>query len=578
MPPKASQKQNFLQGALILSAATALVKVIGALFKIPLSNLIGSEGMGLFTVAYNIYATLFVISTAGLPVAVSKMVSEAGAHRRLKEARAIFRIALLCFVVIGAVGSLFLFFGAPVIAVWMHNPDVEPVVRAIAPAVLFVAVMSAFRGYYQGQGNMLPTAVSQVIEALCKLGIGYVLASMMFNAFLAAPLSESSQARVARMATQIIKDAAEQGKVLTTEAATAAATKSLAGMAAAPWAIVGISIGAVLGAVYLLIRFRRQKISPSASVSPIVRPNGELLGKLLRLAIPVTISSSVLSLTNLIDSSLVMGRLQSAAGYTLETAQSAYGAYTYAQTLFNLPPAFILTVSVSIIPALSVALAKKDHKGAHQTISSSLRVTSLLALPAAAGLIALSFPILNLLYYSSENAAAVTTAAPLLNTLGFAVPFVCLVSLTNAILQSMGLVSLPILTMLAGGACKIGVNYVLVGNPSVNIGGAPMGTLACYAVIAILNLFFIIRFTRSARFLGVFIKPVFASALMGAFAYGVNVLLAGPLGLGARLSVIGAVAASVVFYLLLIFFLKALPKEDLALLPKGEKLAKWLKL
>ena len=571
MPSKPSQKQNFLQGALILSLGTVLVKIIGALFKIPLSNLIGTRGMGLFTAAYNIYTTLFIISTAGLPVAVSKMVSEASAHRRLDETRAIFRVALSCFVVIGAAGSCFLFFGARMVSGWLNNQDAYQSVLAIAPAVLFVAVMSAFRGFYQGQGNMIPTAVSQVIEALCKLFIGYVLASWMFNSFLKAPLSAENALRI----DQLIRDALDKGEPLTQ----LKATNILAGMIAAPGAIAGISIGAVAGSVYLILRYRRQnkKKTLSSHASPLVRPQRELMRELMRLAIPVTISASVLNLTNLIDTGLVMGRLQSAAGFTYDNALNLYGSYTFAQTLFNLPSAFILTLSVSIIPALSAALTKKDYAGANQTIRSSLRITSLLAMPAAAGLSALSFPILNLLY-GSKQPEAVALAAPLLTTLGFAVPFVCLVSLTNAILQSMGLVNLPILSMLIGGACKIGVNYILVGNPEINIHGAPVGTIVCYAVIASLNLFFIIRQTRSIQLLGVFVKPLIASVAMGFIAYISNSFLTKTLHWGSHMSAILTIGASVVFYLIVVVLIRALPKEDMLLIPGGNKLAKWIRL
>ena len=554
MPPKTSEKQNFLQGALILSAGTAVVKVIGALFKIPLQNLIGPVGMTHFNTAYDIYATLFVISTAGLPVAVSKMVSEALTKRRLGETRVIFRAAVSCFSIIGFLFACLMFFGARTAAGWMNNPDAYMAVRTIAPAILFVSLMSAFRGFYQGHGNMIPTVVSQIIEALCKLGIGFVMASWIYNGFLR---DNAPPGGLSSLADDALKE-----------------LQSLASEPAAAGAIAGISIGSVIGMLYLLWRYVRQKKTHSPNVSPVVRPRRQILWEVLRLAIPITISASILTLTNLIDNAQVMGRLQEAAGFTYEQAKFYNGSYGFARTLFNLPPAFILTISVSIIPALSAALVKRDRKTANRTIASSLRITSLLSFPAAAGLIALSFPILDLLSGTSQP-EAVATAAPLLTTLGFAVPFVCLVSLTNAILQSMGRVGLPILTMMVGAIAKIAINYVLVGHPDINIAGAPIGTLVCYALIAALNLFFIIRASFSARFLGVFIKPLFAAASMGVAAYGLNALLTGVLHMNARLSVILTIGAAVLIYLAIILLIKALPREDVLLLPKGEKLAKW---
>lgn len=568
-----SNKQNFLQGAMVLSVATALVKIIGALFKIPMQNLIGPQGMTHFTMAYNIYATLFVISTAGLPVAVSKMVSEANAQRRFGEMRTIFRTALSCFIVIGALGSGFLFFGAHLVAQWMNNPSAFLAIRTISPAVLLVAIMAAFRGYHQGQGNMYPTAISQVIEALCKLFIGYALASWIFHSFINSPHMVRDVAdRLSVWVSQVLGADAGQ-KVL------AVATdwmKNAASPSSAAGAIGGITIGSFVGALYLIFFSRRMETAPRGATME-TRSRRSILKQLLKLAIPVTISAAVLNLTNLIDQGLVMGRLQSAAGFSVQDAEKLYGSYTFAQTLFNLPSAFILTLSVSIIPTLSVALAKRDHLGANRTIESALRVTSLLAMPAAAGFMALSFPILNLLN-GNRQPEAVRIAAPLLMTLGLAVTFVCLVSLTNAILQSMGKVYIPIVTMLVGGLLKILTNFFLVGNRDINIAGAPVGTVVCYAAIAILNLLCIARLSGSAHFFKVFVKPLIASAAMGFVASGSYAFLVGSLHLSARLSTVGAIVVAVVFYFVVVLLLRVLPKEDFLLLPKGEKLAKLLKL
>lgn len=562
----ASKKQTFLHGALILAVGTALVKVIGALFKVPLGNLIGPVGMTDFSDAYYIYNTLFVISTAGLPVAVSKMISEAGAHNRQAEMNRIFRVALTAFVVIGVVGSLAMFFGARQLAEWMNNPDAYYPIMVISPAVLFVAIMSAFRGYYQGQGNMYPTAISQVIEALVKLFAGYGLAYFIYkpNEGVIKAAVEASQKVAAGLMTQAEADGVIQ-----------AAADPLSRAAAG--AIAGVMLGTALGALYMILSRRKKIETLSPASSREARPTRAVLGQLMRLAIPITISSSILTLSNVIDASLVKDRLMNAAGFSFEQAKEIYGALTFAQTLFNLPPAFILTMSVSVIPAISAFLVKKDRAGVNNTVTSSMRITCLLAMPAAAGLSALSYPILNLLYGTSQQ-AAVLTAAPLLRTLGVAVFFVCLVSLTNAILQSLGKVYIPIMTMLVGGGLKIAVNYVLVGNPNINIEGAPIGTLVCYAAIALLNLSYIGREIRSAAFVKVFVKPLIASASMGVFAYFLNGVLVDSLHISAKLAVLVAIAGAVVVYFALVLLLRALPKEDVLLLPKGEKLVKLLKL
>ena len=179
---KVSKQQNFLSGAIVLVVANAIVKVIGALFKIPINNLIGADGMGIFSVAYNLYTALFVLSTAGLPVAVSKMVAEAKALGKWNEIHRIVKMAAAIFVTVGAVGSLILYFGDSWLVGVVGNSMAYYAVKAIAPAIFFVAISSVFRGYYQGLSNMYPTAFSQVIEAVCKLGFGFVLVIVLVKA------------------------------------------------------------------------------------------------------------------------------------------------------------------------------------------------------------------------------------------------------------------------------------------------------------------------------------------------------------------------------------------------------------
>ena len=528
---QSTRKQSFLHGALILSAATAVVKLISALYKIPIQNLISTEAAGDFKIAYDLYATLFIISTAGLPVAVSKMVSEAEAGRRGQESRRIFRVALMTFLVIGVVGTGVLFFNAELLAAWMSAPNAAMAIRVIAPAVFFVAVMCAYRGYYQGQGDMMPTAVSQVIEASCKMVFG------LLGAWIVLGMSGTHAMEAAG-------------------------------------AMVGVTAGTVFGMVYMIVSGRKRMAKiPEESDGRAARTSKSLFAELMKISVPITISASVLSLTSLIDSALVKGRLQSAAEFTAAETDKVYGVYSLASTLFSLPPAFILTLAVSVIPAIAAAKARRDHLGMNKTILSSLRIMGLLALPAAGGLSALSTPIINLLY-GAKLPEEVALAGSLLFALGFAVPFVCLVSLTNSIFQSMGLVNIPVFTMLAGGVVKIVCNWLLVGNPAINIAGAPIGTFCCYATIAILNFAVIRRATETKGMISVFAKPLVATGGMVAAALGVYLL--GERLVGAKLAVIAAILLGVVVYLLLLVVLRGILKEDLMLIPKGEKLAKLL--
>lgn len=528
-----SKKQTFLQGAMVLIFANAVVKVIGAIFKIPLTNLIGDDGMGLFTVAYNLYTFMFVLSTAGLPVAVSKMVAEANALGRPKEVRRIVEIAFITFVTIGAVASLIMFFGAGAFVNFIKNDMAYKAVLAISPAVFFVAISSTFRGYYQGMSNMYPTAISQVIESVFKLVAGFGLAYIAIRANLGLEW-------------------------------------------AAAGAIGGVTIGTVFSALYLILKRKKGRVRDNDAVlSTKARSRKKLLFNLIRIVVPVTIGASVLSLTNFIDMAVVMNRLQD-VGYSAKEANRLYGAYSsMAVTLFNLPQTLITALSISIIPAISAAFAQKNYRLGAKTIESSTRITVMMALPCAAGLTVLSGPILSLLFYKQPR--GVETATPLLSILGMAVLFVGLVSLTNSILQAIGSANVPVVTMFIGGLVKLTTNYILVGNPNVNIHGAPIGTTLCYLTITILNLFAIAKITHCLpRFHKTFVKPAIATVGMASACFIVYKLFSGIIG--SKLSVLLAIGVSAVVYILLLLSVRALEKEDVLMMPKGEKLVKILRM
>lgn len=536
MQENRDKQQNFLSGAIVLVVANALVKVIGALFKIPLTNMIGAEGMGIFSVAYNLYTALFVLSTAGLPVAVSKMVAEAKALEKWDEIHRIVRVAAIIFVTVGAAGTIVLYFGDAWLVGIVKNSMAYYAVKAIAPSIFFVAISSVFRGFYQGLSNMYPTAFSQLIEAVCKLVFGYVLVIIMMKA---------------GMDIQYV----------------------------AAGAIIGVTIGTVFSAIYLSLiyrrRLRKDKKKHSYAVFTRKRVSNKTIAKrLVRIAVPVTIGSSVLSLTNLIDMAVVMSRLQD-VGFSMNKSNDLYGAYNMSLALFNLPQTLITAISISIIPAIAAAFARKNYSLGKKTIASSMKITVILALPCAAGLAVLAKPILDLLYFKRPQDVIVAT--PLLQILGLAVVFVAMVSLTNAILQSIGKAHLPVVTMFIGGIVKLVTNYTLVGTTSINIHGAPIGTTACYGTITVLNLFLIAYHTHSLpNPIKTVVKPFIATVGMSAAAYVVNLVFTGLVG--GKLAVVISILVAIVVYVVLLLGVGALEKEDVLLLPKGEKIARKLKV
>ena len=440
------RRQSFLSGAAILAGAVAVTKVLGALYKIPLGNLLDSQGMAHFYAAYNVYNLLLMLSTAGLPLAASRLVAQAEAMGRHSQARRVFRCALALLGVVGLVFSALMFLLPKTMAGALHDPMAAAAIRVLAPSVLCVCLTSAIRGYTQGLGNMTPTAVSQIIESACKLLVGLGLCAFLLR-------------------------------------------KGAAPETGAAGAIAGVTCGTALGLLFLLWALRR---CPRESGGPL-EPEGDTLGQLLRIGVPITVAGGAMSLMTLLDQSLVLGTLQARLGLSAEAAAELYGQYTFGMTLFVLPPSFIYPLTVSLIPAISQARTRHDAAAARLT-ASALRITALLALPMGVGLSVLAGPILQLLYPAVPETAQ--AAAYHLTVLGIASIFVCLMVATNGILQANGRENIPIWTLLAGGALKIVTNYLMVGNPDMGIRGAPVGTLYSYALIVVLNMIAVHRCTR----------------------------------------------------------------------------------
>lgn len=551
-----AKKQSFLGGAAILAGAVAVVKLIGAIYRIPVNNILSSEGKTYFNVAYNIYNVLLTVSTAGLPLAISKLTSQAHALGHENERRKIFRSSIWLFFGLGLVGSLLMFFGSSQLAAFMHQPLAEPAIRTLAPAVFCVCLLACMRGYTQGQGNMNPTAISQILEALCKLGVGLPVAWYLLRT---------------------LHQGVEYG---------------------AAGAILGVTVGTVLSMLFLIFYMvRHRDTAPSEDVPP---SSGTLMRRVLSIGIPITLSNSAMSIITLVDTQIVLSRLDSIKDQLPASPGVLYGQYGYSIDLINLPPSFVFPVTMSLFPFAAAALAKNDSAKANRIFSSAFRLISLLAIPAGIGLSVLSGPILLLLYPAQpEDALA---GAPLLQVLGIACIFICIMNLTNAILQSYGREKIPIWTMIAGGLTKIVMNYFLVGNPEINIAGAPLSTLCCYMVIVFLNLFFVWKYSpQKLSYAQLFTKPIIASLLMGASAwatYGiVNRLLDGSfMGLAAKLASSGkkvefwasylnngfstliAIIVAVGVYGILVLALQILRAEDLESVPHGKKLAKILHL
>ena len=550
-----SRKQSFIGGAAILTAAVVVVKLIGAVYKLPLNNILGSVGKTYFDTAYLIYNFLLTFSTAGLPLAISRLTSQAHAQGRENAKRKIFRTAIWLFFALGIVGSALMFFGAQQLADFQENPMAAQAIRALAPAVFCVCLLACMRGYTQGQGNMTPTAVSQVLEALCKLGIGLPLASYVISIGMGLEFGAAG-------------------------------------------AILGVTVGTLLSMLFLIVYLATHR-NQSESLD-IPDSSGGIIRQILVIGVPITLGNSALSIINLIDTKIVMGQLQNALLLSEDAAALLNGQYRMAMDMPNMVASFVYPVTMSLVPFAAAALARRENAEANRIVSSAFRIIALLALPAGVGLSVLATPIMTLVLPSQpEDALA---AGPHLQVLGIATIFICLMILTNAILQTYGKEQLPILTVVIGGIVKIVMNYILVGNPDINIHGAPISTLCCYLVIVVLNLFFVWKYSpEKPRYLQIFVKPVVASVLMGASAWA-SYGFAGRALDGAFLSLAERLASSpdsvatwsayltnavstllgicvgVAVYGVLVIALRILRAEDVRSIPHGAKIIKLLHL
>jgi len=542
------KKQNFLQGAALLAIATAIVKVIGAFYKLPLNMAIGAEGYGYFTTAYDIYAVLLLVSTAGLPVAVSRMISQASTLEQYTRLRKIFRSALMIFTILGTVSSVLMIGGAKQLAVLMNQPDAWAAIACLGPCGITMGLISAIRGYFNGQSNMLPSSVSQVIEALVKLFLGLALAFFLMKT---------------------------TGNVAL----------------AAGGAIIGVTVGNALALVYLFIKFRK-----SYRVMPVTpEPAGttkDTVKELLAIAVPITIGSAGLQLMAVIETGLYMDRLvylietNQYMGHMVQgavTAQKAAttlkGLYNMAQTIFNMPCAFIVPITVSIIPAITSYLTLGDHENVRKTEESAARITGLLSLPCAVGLTVLARPVMALLGgYEGEQ---LELAAQFMTLLGVAVFFQSTIQFLHAILQSHGFVNIPVVHMISSAILRMILVYVMVGNPNLGLLGAPIGATVGYLLILVLDLRAISRkIPQKPQLLKNLLRPGIPALLMGVVVFFCYRGLVAVLGIdGSRLILCGApIALGVVVYFVSVVLMKTITREDCLLLPKGEKIAKLLRL
>ena len=521
------KKQNFLQGAALLALATAVVKVIGALYKIPLNAIIGTQGFSYFYTAYEIYNVLLLISTAGLPVAVSRMISAASSEGNYNQVRRIHHTARIIFLTLGLVSSLLMTGFCRQLAEFQEQPDAWFSIMCLGPCAFMVCLMSTYRGFFQGQGNMIPTSVSQVLEAAIKLVVGIILAIVLLK----------------------LMDSAAY---------------------AAGGAILGVTASCLISSLYLNIVFRKDYHNLPQSQDA-VTSYGSTAKTLLAIAVPITIGSAGLQLLTVLEAKVYMSQLLT-TGMSQAQADNVKGVYNMMQTIYNMPCSFITPITISIIPAITAHLTMNSNRAVKETEESAARITSLIALPCSVGLAVLAQPITALLGgYTGEN---LTLSTQLMTLMGISISLHAVVLVTSAMLQAHNHAVLPVVNMLLSGVIRLVVVFILTGNPEIGMLGVPVGSILCNLCIMVLNLAAMARhIPQKPAMLPNLLRPLLPALVMGACAWGAWAGL--KLVTDSRLILCALpILVGVVVYFLMVIKCKSITREDCLLLPKGEKIAK----
>ncbi len=515
-----------ITGVLLLTIAGIAEKILGVILKIPLTGYLGSDGMGYFNSAYNIFSTFYTISITGLPIATSILISRSRAKGKKREVNNLFRVSLSLFVLVGLIGTSIMFFGAKTIANLIDkNNNSYYCIQTIAPILLIICISSAIRGYYQGHQNMMPSAVSELLDAVGKCALGII-----FGGF--------------------------------------AVSRGYSVEVAAAAAIGGITIGHLLGMGFLIVTKSLVKPNYSYLSVEIDDTTSEryrtLAKKMLRIAVPITLGSLALGLTSTIDTFTIMNMLDS------DNAMALYGDYTtLAVTLYRLPHAFIVPISSSLTPALTAAIASSNIKRTKITLHSALKVTSVISIPCSIGMGVLASPIITLLFGRSATKESIARTAPLLSLLAVAIFLMAILTVTSSMLQSYGKQSKPVVSMTCGTVVKLVLNIILI--PSFGIIGAPIATVSGYFVMALINFIYILKYTDvSAKVIWAFIPPLLATAVCLPFT-----VLAYILTLKIATNAIAtfvSIIITIAVYALALFITRTFTKDDILMLPKGEKI------
>lgn len=570
--------QSFMQGTVILTGSLFLVKLMGILFRIFVTGMIGPTGATYFTVAYEIYNPLFALATAGLPIAISRMVSESAANGRYRDVKKIKKISSPIFLISGTIGLLLMILGAFIVPKlpFVNVPGAVYSVLALAPTIFFACLMSIYRGYYQGLKNMTPTATSEVIEACFKFFIGYLTSYSIIRFGL----------------REYLMNGTFLGKPYATKELAEAAIMPLASAGA----ILGISLGAAFGFIYLIFRdkIRGDGITKNEILNSPAAANGKIIAKtLIKSALPIGLGAIIMNVAGLIDTTLILHRIQhimqtapnellaqygSRIEQTVITGKDGVhgflmGCYSFTLPLMMLIPAITQAFGIVALPSVTRAWTLKNSEKLKKSMETVIRMTMLVTIPAGIGLSVIGPELLSLIYKSRPH--AVSIASEIIPILGIATIFTAASTPICSMLQAIGRLDLPVKIISGGLMIKIVINYILVGIPQINIQGAGIGTLVGYAFILVTGIYKLFKITKVVpNFISTIIKPLVGAIFCGIGAKILMLLLKGRLPL--IIAIVFSIIFAIVVYLLALIAVGGLQRGDIKLLPKGEKIIKIL--
>ena len=518
-----NKSKSIIGGMTVLGLAGVICKLVGVLYSIPLTWMIGTDGLGVYQAVFPAYNLLLTISSAGLPVAVSRLVARSLAKDDPRGAKNVFRSAALLLLALGSVATIIMLAGSSLLAAASDQPSSRLGFQVIAPCVVIVCVLSAFRGFMQGQQNMTPTAISQLIEQVGKV-------------FLALPMAYFGSRR-----------GIEYG---------------------AAGALLGTTIVEAVALLYMVILYLRRRSSfdaiPQLSTDAPEKPLS-IARQLMTISIPITIGACIVPLSQYIDSTMLVGRLVD-AGIAETQAGSLYGLFSGTVIrIINIPTALALAVSMSLVPAISSAKAVSDDAAVVRQTDLGMRFAFLIGLPCSIGMSVLAEPLMRFFYQGSIVEEQLITGGELLTMSSLTIILFTVVQATTSVLQGLGKQRIPMYTLVAGVVCKIVLNYLLIGMPGVNIHGAPIASLVCYTVSMVPNLYYMLKYTRSRfNWADWVVRPGLATTAMGVVVWALRELL--PVN---RLTLIVEVAAGVVVYAAAALVFKAITRDDLRSFRRG---------